>query len=202
MQVPIRLLIADDHPVFIEGFLNILQAHSNYEVVATAVTGDEVLRKIAAAEPHIALLDVNMPNTNGLELVKKIKRAWPATRIILITMYMPADIGVETRNEEIDGYILKNSGSQVILDALDEVKNGEKYFDPNIESFNHHTNDHFPKQLKLSSREKEILQLIRAGHSNKEIAARLYLSELTIKTHRKNIMKKMGARNLAELLRT
>jgi DNA-binding NarL/FixJ family response regulator len=201
MQVPVRLFIADDHPVFVEGLINVLKAHSGYEVVATAANGDEVLKQIAAAQPQLALLDVNMPGANGLELVKKIKSQWPVLRLILITMYMPADIGIETSDENIDGYVLKNSGTQVILSALDEVKNGRKYFDPNIHASNHHSRDHFTKQLKLSSREKEILQLIKVGHSNKEIAARLYLSELTIKTHRKNLMKKLEVRNLAELLR-
>lgn len=201
MQIPTRVLIADDHPVFIEGFVNILKTHAGYEVVATAADAGEALKKIRESEPQLALLDVNMPGANGMELVKEIRKQWPSIRIVLITMYMPADIGVDAGNEFIDGYVLKNSGSQVILTALDEVQQGRKYFDPNIQPSNHHSSDQFARQLKLSSREKEILELIRAGHTNKEIAARLYLSELTIKTHRKNIMKKMDARNVAELLR-
>ena len=116
-------------------------------------------------------------------------------------MYMPADIRLQPEKQPIDAYVLKNSGTDILLAALETINNGGRYFDPNIQATNHHANDDFSRKLKLSSREIEILQLLKEGYSNKEISQHLFLSELTVKTHRKNIMTKMGAKNIADLLR-
>ncbi len=200
MKENIRILIADDHPFFIDGVINALRAYPQYQIVATAQNGNEVLAMVKQHLPGIVLLDVNLPGKDGLALFEAIKKEWPEIKVLLLTMYMPSDIQLQPEESAIDGYILKNSGSETLLLALDEVSAGRRFFDPHIRHTNHHGEDNFTNRLKLSSREKEILQLLIAGLSNKEIASRLFLSELTIKTHRKNIMGKLGAHNLADLL--
>jgi DNA-binding NarL/FixJ family response regulator len=201
MKQNIKVLIADDHPLFSSGISVLLQSHPQYKVVAVLEHGNEIMKTIEETSPDILMLDINMPGLNGLEVSKLVKKQYPHIKIILVTMYSPHDIGFDYHGGLADAYVLKDSGSSVFLNALKEVAEGRQYIDPTITAPNNHGSDGFVNRLKLSSREKEILQLIIDGLSNKEIAARLYLSELTIKTHRKNIMSKMQARNLAELLR-
>jgi DNA-binding NarL/FixJ family response regulator len=116
-------------------------------------------------------------------------------------MYLPSEIKVSLDNIKADAYLLKNSGSETLKDALDSVLAGEKYIDPNIHDVRISNNDSFANQAKLSSREKEILKLLVGGMNNAQISEKLFLSEFTIKTHRKNIMQKLDAHNLAELMR-
>lgn len=201
MNDNIRIIIADDHELFSSGLFSILAAHPQYNVVATLSRGDQVLEAIEMHQPQILVLDINMPGLTGLEAGKQVKRKWPHIKIVLVTMYNPADIGLESVTTIADAYVLKDSGQAVLLSALSAVWAGRRYTDPSIDQPSHHGKDDFIRRLKLSSREKEILQLIIQGCTNKDIASRLYLSELTIKTHRKNIMSKMGVHNLAELIK-
>lgn len=201
MKQTIRLLLVDDHPFFSEGLTNALRADPSYQVVASVQSGEEVIAAIRTHEPDMLVLDINLPGKNGLELLPELKQKFPSLKIMILSMYMPADIRLHPEKEPIDAYVLKNSGTDILLAALDTMRNNERFFDPNIQSTNHHSSDDFSRKLKLSSREIEILQLLKDGYSNKEIAQKLFLSELTVKTHRKNIMSKMGARNIADLLR-
>lgn len=196
-----RLLIVDDHPFFSEGLRNALRPHPEYLVVNSVQSGNDVMSALLHDEADILILDINLPGINGLDLLPRIKQKYPQLKIMLLSMYMPADIRLDPEKQPIDAYVLKNSGTDILLAALEQVTAGERFFDPNITSTNHHANDNFSRKLKLSSREQEILQLLKDGYSNKEISIKLFLSELTVKTHRKNIMTKMGARNIADLLR-
>lgn len=181
--------------------MNALRPHPEYIVVSSIQSGNDVMAAVRANEPDVLILDINLPGINGLELLPGLKQKYPQLKIMLLSMYMPADIRLDPEKQPIDAYVLKNSGTDILLAALEQVTAGERFFDPNIQSTNHHANDNFSRKLKLSSRELEILQLLKDGYSNKEISQKLFLSELTVKTHRKNIMTKMGARNIADLLR-
>lgn len=201
MNEPIRILIADDHHFFAEGVVNALRPYTQYTVVASVTNGSEALAAIPLYQPDIAILDVNMPGQNGIELMQTIKSKWPGIKIMILSMYMPSDIKLQPEKEGIEAYVLKNSGTEILLTALGELALGQTFYDPNIQLQNHHSADGFSQTLKLSSREKEILQMIKNGDSTKDIAATLFISELTVKTHRKNIMAKMDAKNVAELIR-
>jgi len=203
MSETVRVLIADDHPLYSSGLSNLLQSSTGYTVVGTVADGNAVIPAIEKEQPQLVLLDVNMPGKDGLELARLIRQRWPSIGVVLVTMYLPSDLGLEGGLGNADAYVLKNSGSEVVFAAMAAVLAGQSYLDPavNRSRNNQHSRDNFPSRLKLSSREREILELIIAGRSNKEIANILFLSELTIKTHRKNIMSKMDAHNLAELLR-
>ncbi len=201
MNEPIRILIADDHHFFAEGVVNALRPHTQYTVVASVTSGAEALAAIPIYNPDIAILDVNMPGQSGIHIMHIVKAKWPRIKILILSMYMPSDIKLQPQKEGIDAYVLKNSGTEILLTALGELTLGQTFYDPNIQLQNHHSADGFSQTLKLSSREKEILQMIKNGDSTKAIATTLYISELTVKTHRKNIMAKMDAKNVAELIR-
>lgn len=201
MSETIRILIADDHPFFSEGVVNALLPHPQFEVVANVTNAADVITAIPKAQPHIIILDINMPGQNGLELFARLRTMWPQIKILVLSMYMPADINLHPEKAGIDAYVLKNSGTEILLTALADISNGKKYFDPHIQRQNNHSEDGFSKVLKLSSREKEILQMIKDGHNTNDIAATLYLSVFTVKTHRKNIMAKMEVNNVAGLIK-
>lgn len=196
-----RILIADDHPFFSEGLINALRPYSEYTVIYTVQSGADVLPAVKKYIPDVLILDINLQDISGVDLLPQLKKEFPLLRIMILSMYMPADIRIHPEKEQIDAYVLKNSGTDTLLTALNELVKGSRFFDPLIKSNNHHSNDDFSRKLKLSSREIEILELLREGYSNKEIAEKLFLSELTVKTHRKNMMAKMDAKNIADLLR-
>ncbi len=201
MKQPNRILIVDDHPFFSEGLINALRSYPEYQVCGTIQLGTEVMSAIKQLTPTILILDINIPGINGIELLPQIKKEFPAVKIIILSMYLPADIRMQPEKEPIDAYVLKNSGIDTLLTALAELENNKRFFDPLITKNNLHSGDNFSRKLKLSTRELEILQLLREGYSSKEISQKLFLSELTVKTHRKNIMAKMDAKNVADLLR-
>jgi len=201
MNETIRVLIADDHPFFSEGVSNALKPHAQYKVVACVANAADVLAAIPVYLPDIAILDLNMPGQNGLELIARLKRMWPNLKIMILSMYMPSDINLNPVTLGIDAYVVKNSGTEILLIALEEICKGNSYYDPNIKAQNNHSEDGFSKTLKLSSREKEILQMIKDGCSTNDIAATLFISSLTVKTHRKNIMAKMEVKNVAGLIK-
>lgn len=196
-----RIIIADDHPFFIDGVRNSLSGNPSFQVIAAVTSGDKVIPAIKEQQPELVLLDINLPQRDGISVAKEIRTLWPDIRIMLLTMYMPEDIDLNLQDRFFDAYVLKNSGTDVLFYALEEMSRGNKFIDPNLQKNSNHKDDNFAKQLKLSTREKEILRLLIGGYNNKQIGERLFLSELTIKTHRKNIMKKMGAHNLADLLK-
>lgn len=197
---PIRVIIAEDHPFFAQGLTSSLEQTAGMRVVAQANRGDTLLALVEQHQPDMVLLDVNLPGKDGLQLSHEIKAAWPGIKVMLLTMYVPSELRVDVHALAADAYILKNSGTETLLNALQALQQNSKYIDPLINSQIPAIADTYVQQAKLSTREKEILHLLLSGLSNPEIAKKLFLSELTIKTHRKNIMAKLDAHNLAELL--
>lgn len=196
-----RILIADDHPFFSDGIINALQPYPQFRVLETINQGNDVLPKVNQLNPDIIILDINLPGKTGLELLPLLKKDFPELKIMLLSMYTPSDVQLAPDNELVDAYVLKNSGTETLLAALHALTAGNRFFDPTIKNTNQHSHDKFSQQLKLSSREKDIIQLLKEGFTSREIAAKLFISELTVKTHRKNIMAKLDARNVAEILK-
>lgn len=203
MKLPIKLLLADDHPMFLEGVRNALQKFEHLHIVAECTDGNAVEAFLRRQPVDVAVLDVNMPGKSGLELARLIHQTYPHVKIVFLTMYHPAALAAETLYSPYSqGYVLKNSGSHVLCEAVEAAYAGKMYMDPKLKEVIQLPDlDFLPSAVKLSSREKEIIKLILQGRGNREMAAELFISELTIKTHRKNIYTKLDVRNVAELIR-
>jgi DNA-binding NarL/FixJ family response regulator len=162
---------------------------------------DELPEIIEKYKPDILILDVNLFGKSSLPGIPALKSIHGDLKIIILSMYMPEDVQWQAFKDDIDAYVLKNSGTEILLKALESLSNNEFFWDPNIKKVNHHSDDVFKHRLKLSTRETEILGYLQNGLSNKEIADKLFLSELTVKTHRKNIMQKMNVSKITDLMR-
>lgn len=194
-----KIGIVDDHLLFAEGISNIISAKGNMELVfvTSAIPEMQVLLQKQAID--FLLLDVNLPPFNGIEILKQLKQDYSNLKIMILSMYQPADIKLDIDSFKGDAYVLKISGKHILEEAFESMINDIQYFDPNI-LVQVPIQDAFTTQLKLSKREKEIISLIASGKTTKEIAAMLFLSELTIKTHRKNISEKLGTSGMADLI--
>lgn len=194
-----KIGVIDDHVLFAEGISNIIANKADMELSFIAATAPELFDLLKQHPIDFLLLDVNLPPFNGIEILDQLKKEQPGLKIMILSMYQPIDIGVTVDNFKGDAYVLKISGKHVLEAALESMKTNQRYFDPNILSVQP-LNDSFTNQLKLSKREKEIISLIAMGKTSKEIASMLFLSELTIKTHRKNISEKLGTKGMADLI--
>lgn len=194
-----KIGVTDDHVLFAEGISNIISNKTDMELSFIASSAPELFELLKIHPIDFLLLDVNLPPFNGMEVLEQLKREQPALKIMILSMYQPIDIGITVDNFKGDAYVLKISGKHVLEAALESMKTNKQYFDPNILIINP-IQDSFTNQLKLSKREKEIISLIAMGKTSKEIAGLLFLSELTVKTHRKNISEKLGSKGMADLL--
>jgi len=194
-----KIGVTDDHVLFAEGISNIIANKTDMELSFIASSAPELFELLKIHSIDFLLLDINLPPFNGIEILRQLKKEQPILKIMILSMYQPIDIGITIDNFKGDAYVLKISGKHVLEAALESMKADKQYFDPNILTINP-VQDSFTNQLKLSKREKEIISLIAMGKTSKEIAGLLFLSELTVKTHRKNISEKLGSKGMADLL--
>ncbi len=200
----IRIIIADDHGLFINGLQLLLKNEERLEIVDIASDGKELLEILQKGRlPDIILLDINMPRINGLEAIRHIKQAYAAIKIIILSTYNEEHIIAKAKDFGVNGYLLKTSSKEELLLSIDLVMNNHTAFPyrpPQQKNLFAET-DNFLKQFNLTNREMEIILLIKEGHTNQQIADQLFLSVFTIETHRKNIMKKLELKKTAELIK-
>jgi DNA-binding NarL/FixJ family response regulator len=201
MNKKVSIAIAEDHPYFSKGVANTLELSKRYRINGFIEKAADILSHINLHQPDILILDINLSGDNTLKLLPEIKKQNQLIKILILSMYLPNEVDYNLSAQYIDSYVLKNSGAEILSTALEHIIKGEKYTDPNVDSIINSISDKFVNKIKLSSREIEILELLKKGFSNKVIAEKLFISELTVKTHRKNIMQKMGVSNIVELLR-
>lgn len=206
----IRIILADDHVLVRDGIKALLEDETNIEVIDEASDGLEALEVLQRSEPDVAIVDIRMPEMNGIELVKKIKEnGWPVKTLVL-SMHDSEEYVVQSIQAGADGYLLKGASKAEFLKALQKVAAGGKYFSGDISSIliNNFTNGttsskRQEKELEdpfnLTKREKEILKLVLEGKSSKEIGEELNISKRTAEVHRFNLMKKLDVKNLIEL---
>jgi DNA-binding NarL/FixJ family response regulator len=194
-----KIGIVDDHLLFAEGISNIVATKPDMQLAFVTSSVPQMNELLQLHTIDFLLLDVNLPPYNGIELIKQLKQDYKELKIMILSMYQPVDIKLDIDNFKGDAYVLKISGKHILEEAFGSMINNQQYFDPNI-LVQTPTQDSFTTQLKLSKREKEIISLIATGKTSKEIAAMLFLSELTIKTHRKNISEKLGTSGIADLI--
>lgn len=196
----IRLLIVDDHALFRQGLKRILALDSGFTVVGEAASGDDAVQLTRTLQPDIVLMDVSMPNTNGVEAAQKLKRIVPATAIILLTMHENNFLQQEAVKIGVSGYILKRSSDRELFDAIKKVHSGSTYFLP-LSGKDNSTSIAPYVYKDLTVREKDILRMLAKGMVNREISGQLCISINTVETHRKNIMKKLNLHNLSEIIK-
>lgn len=205
-QVPVNILIADDHRLITDGISKILGEEKIIGKIHTANDGSEAVNIALAEDIDCVIMDINMPVMNGLEAVKRIKQEKPYVKIIAVSMHSDASVVNKMLKAGADGYINKDTGKTELLTALGKVMRGEKYISPEISNnLFVHLNDRNVQSTEgekpLTPREIEIIRYIADGHTNQEIAQKLFLSVVTVDTHRKNILAKLQLKNSAALVK-
>ncbi len=193
--MPIRLLIADDHPVVRKGLRALLEDQSDIQVIAEAADGNEAVERAREFKPDVILLDLMMPEKDGLSAIGEIKREQPDARILVLTSYFEDDQVFPAIKAGALGYLLKDSSPQELLHAIRDIARGQSALHPAIalkviRELNH-PSDLPPTADPLTARELEVLTLLGQGMSNAEIATRLTISERTVGTHISNILSKL-----------
>lgn len=207
MAKAIRLMIADDHPLVRRGLRALLERTGEFDVVAEAANGYEAIELASLHKPDVALLDVGMPRLNGTDAATSIGEKLPAVRIIIVSMHSDEGYVLRALKAGARGYLLKASPEADVLSAVRAVAAGNAWFSPSITKLlvEDYVNEVRRRGLQdsydlLSIREREILQCLTTGRSNREIADLLYLSVSTVETHRNNILQKLRLHSLADLI--
>ncbi len=199
----IKLIIADDHQLLIEGLISVLSEVEGIVLLEPVNDGKQLIKSLRSNAVDMVLLDLNMPNLDGIKTLEILKTEFSRIKIIVLTNYNQPQLVEKIKKLGADGYILKSSASLVLKEAILKVSKGETYFEKELVSeaeTNHYFIDDFMKKFQLTRREVEIIQMIEKEFTSKEIADTLYISEFTVGTHRKNIMKKLGVKNVAGLM--
>lgn len=189
------IYIADDHAIVVDGLKEILKSRPQWHIGGTAGNGEELIKLINNRRPDVVILDINMPKMNGIQCTEWIRQNSPQTKVIILTMFPEKTYIDQLIKAGADGCLLKSRGSQDLLDAVERVAAGRSYFDT-IKDFAE--KDVHPV-FNLSEREVEIIRLIVNGSTSGEIAGKLFISEHTVKTHRKNIFRKMSISSVSQL---
>jgi DNA-binding NarL/FixJ family response regulator len=199
----IQLLVADDHAILRDGIVSLLQTEPEFQVACTAAGGYEVLELIRKHNIDVCLLDINMPGLDGIETARLIRQRNPGIKIIMLTTYNDREIISELVHIGISGYLLKNSDKAELVEAINKVMKGRHYFSEEVEKIilEGLTEKKNNEVIPLTERELEIVQLLAKEYTNEKIAAELHISYRTVETHRKNIMQKTKAGNLAGLIK-
>jgi two-component system, NarL family, response regulator NreC len=200
---PIRILLADDHAVVRQGFKMILGAQPDMEIVGEAGNGREAVDLAGQLKPDVVVMDVAMPELNGIEATRRVTAAVPHTRVIALSMHKDSVYVREVLRAGARGYLLKDSGAGDLVSAVRAVARGEGYLSPAVsnavlDDYRRHVTN--PIDL-LTTREREVLQMLAEGKTNKEIAGILNLSVYTVDAHRGRIMEKLNLHSINELVR-
>lgn len=199
------IYIVDDHQMLIDGLKALLKGEKLFEIVGACTNPEKSIAEIIQLSPHILLTDINMPQMSGVELAKKVKEHLPEIKILALSMFGDRQMISDMLNVGASGYILKNTGKKELIDALVKIANGGMFFSDEVSTvmMKAYTNQHAKKEneISLTVRENEIVKLINDELSNLQIAEKLFISERTVETHRKNIFRKTETKSVIGLLK-
>lgn len=197
----IKIILADDHKILRDGLRNIIEKISNFKVIAEAIDGRAAVKLCAELKPDVVVMDIAMPGLNGVEASRQILHENPDIKIIALSMHSNKQFITGMLKAGAYGYLLKDSDSEELINAIKTVARNQKYISQKISGIiiNEFVSNLQEDEAVLSSREKEILQLIAEGKSSKEIGEILFLSSKTVDAHRKNIMDKLDLHTIPEL---
>ncbi len=201
----IKILIVDDHPVVIEGLSTALQSNPDLDISAHASTANQALAVLEDTPIDVILLDINLPDMDGIETCKLIKKKYPSIKIIGLTTYNQVSFISEMLRQGANGYLFKNTTLEEIITAVKSVFQGDQYLSEEVNQrlINKATGKRVSHLFipKLTRREKEVLELIAQKYTNQEIAKELFITISTVETHRMNLCAKLNARNTAGLIK-
>jgi two-component system response regulator NreC len=203
----IRILLADDHNVMRRGLRLLLESQPGFSVVGEAADGRQAVEQAELAKPDVAVLDIAMPHLSGTDAAQRIGELLPSTAIVILSMHSDEGYVLRALKAGAKAYLLKDSAEGDLIDAIKSVDEGKTFFSPEITKM---LVEDYVREIKtrgvedtyelLTSREREVLQLLVEGKSNKEIAASLSLSPYTVETHRRNLQEKLNLHSFAELV--
>ena len=194
-----RVFIVDDHYMIIEGIRSLLQNEPDIEMIGHAMNAASCLAFLKNIQPNVILMDINLPDINGIELCKVVKIKYPDIRVLGLSTFNQQSFVEKMIANGASGYVLKNASKEELLEGIETVMSGKQYLSDEVaRSFEENSTSGRPV---LTRREKEVLELISAGMTNAEIAEKLFVSTTTVDTHRKNLLAKFEIKNTASLIR-
>ena len=204
----IKVLLAEDHTIVRKGIRSLLDAETDIEVVGEAENGREAIEKVESLAPDIVVMDNTMPVLNGLEATRQIKKRFPNVEILILTMHTNEEYVFQTLQAGASGYLVKQTAPKELISAIQALNQGDFYLSPTISKTVIEEYLRQPRTAtvtdsydKLTDREREVLQLIAEGHSNKDIADQLHISLKTVGVHRVNLMNKLDIHSVTELVK-
>ena len=204
-----RILVADDHEVVRHGVRSLLEAHPGWEVISEAADGRDAVEKASQLHPDVVILDIGMPNLNGLEATRQILRSHPGARVLILTMHESEQVVREVLEAGARGFLLKSDAGRDLVAAVEALQRNKTFFTSKVAEMVLETflkakprspEETFSTREILTPREREIVQLLAEGKSTKEVAVALNLSVKTAETHRSNIMRKLNLHSISELV--
>ncbi|HEX4076715.1 MAG TPA: response regulator transcription factor [Candidatus Acidoferrales bacterium] len=209
MTKTVRILIVDDHDLMRRGVKSLLQSHAGWEVVGEAHTGREAVTKAEELKPDVVILDISMPDLNGIEAARRIRKSSPSTEVLILSVHYSDQLIRDILEAGVRGYIVKSDSDRDLVIAVETLANHKPFFTPRateviLSNFNGaRPGADLPESVRdrLTSREREIVQLLAEGKSSKEVASSLCISVKTAETHRANIMRKLQLHTVTDLVR-
>lgn len=202
---PYKIILVDDHQLFLDGLKLVLRDHDQIEVTDTANSGEELFEILEEKEVDLVTLDIHLPGIDGVEIAKRIKAEYPSVRIIVISMYSHVSQVKRLVSVGVNGFVLKEKGQKELLRALEIVMDGDFFYSAEVMQILSGSQPSKQRngvhKVSLTKREVEVLQCVVEGLTTPQIAEKLFVATTTINTHRKNIMEKLGVKNVAELVR-
>lgn len=202
----IKVLLVDDHTMFRQGIRALLEGYDDIEIAGEASEGSEAIEEVRRLAPHVVLMDIAMPAMSGLEAARRIHKENPNIQVLALTQYEDSEYILSMLRAGARGYISKTATSLELVSAIRTVHKGETFLYPTaattlVEEYLAHVGGQKDEYERLSDREREILQLVAEGRTNRDIADRLFISVKTVLRHRTNIMEKLGLSNRTELVK-
>jgi DNA-binding NarL/FixJ family response regulator len=204
----LRIVVADDHALMRRGICDLLESEPGWEVVAQATNGREAVEAVAKVRPDVLVIDLAMPELNGLTAARDVLRAFPKVEIVLLTMHNTEQTIQEVLKCGARGYVLKSDAEQDLIAAVKAVAQGKPFFTPSVAEvvlkgyLRNNSNAESPKgPQELTAREREVVQLLAEGKGNKDVASAMRVSVKTVEAHRSNINRKLSIRTTSELVR-
>ena len=204
----IRVILAEDHTIVRQGLRSLLEQSDDIEVIAEAEDGREAVSKTEQLKPDIVLMDISMPILNGIEATRQIKKKFPDIKVLILTMHTTEEYISQILHAGASGYLVKKSAHHELLSAIKAIQKGHSYLSPLVskkvvDEYLQKTKDDIKQDRyeKLTTREREVLQLIAEGKANKEIADLLFLSIKTVETHKAHLMEKLNLHTTTDLIK-